>query len=238
MKSRPALIALLMLLMNLPLAGQVVRIASLSELNYTPRLVLFDDASDRSLALYERMQELATKTDVVTFYAINLDELSEEDRQKAREWSVDTPSMLYILWDFLEDGITLNPDFNSELLDELVEDMESMSQGIELYRDNKTKKAMRIFKKVFGTDRLFAPEAAYFVGLCYEKQGDFDAASNYYSEAAHRGVADACYDLGYYYETGQTSAGVRLEMACMMYEKAARQGHERAIIRLSTLRGN
>lgn len=76
MKSRPALIALLMLLMNLPLAGQVVRIASLSELNYTPRLVLFDDASDRSQALYERMQELATKTDVVTFYVINLDELS------------------------------------------------------------------------------------------------------------------------------------------------------------------
>lgn len=234
MKSK-CLLALLALGLCFPSLAQMNRYSSMSSFAGWPRVVLFEDGSERSRELYQALDDLSVRAKAVSFIVINYDEMSPEDQQKAATLTVDGPSTVYVAWDYFEEGFALRPDFDLQLLKPLVEDLEDLYEGIQLYRDQEPKRAKKKLKKLFEAEPLFFPEAGLFLGLCCEQQGKFDEAANYFSAAGRYGVADALYRLGYYYETGRSSAGVNQEMARILYHKAAQLGHENAQIRLSLL---
>ena len=227
---------LLALFMSISAYSQVVRYSSLSEVSGLPYIILFDDDSEDSRILYQHMNKLSTKVRDVSFMVINYNNMSDKDKIRAKEKMIEGPSSFYIAWDILDGGCALNKNFDLKYLKPLLVDLAELHRGIRLYRDGKYKIAKKKFVKIFGSKQLFFPEAALYAGLCFQTERKFDIAANYFSEAGRLGLAEGLYQTGYYYETGKTSAGVQIEMARVMYEKASRMGHERATIRLAGLR--
>lgn len=227
--------AFLALFLGFTSFAQVVRYASMSEFSGWPRVVLFDDDSERSREIYQSMDELASKARGVSFMVIQYDTMRDQDKQRAETMWVEGPASIYVAWDYLDEGFALRHDFDLTYLKPLVKDLEKMDEAVRLYRDQEYRSARKKFVKIFESENVFIPEAGLYAGWCYANEGQYDAAANFFIEASRYGVAEALYQAGYFYECGLTSAGIQMEMALMYYHKAARLGHENAIKRLSAL---
>lgn len=229
MKMKAVIGLLLVLLTGVPSYGKIVEISSLSEVSDYPRVVLFKDASARSSQLYDKLVKESNKNKSVVTYVINYDEMSDRDRATAYEWGA-MRSYIYIKPHWWGTAYVYNDDFNISAIDDLIKNVAEMNVAIDMFQDGEVKKAQKKFIKIFETEEGFIPEAAHYAGLCFEKQSKYDEACNCFLAAAQFGYAEAFFKMGYYYESGLTSAGRRMESAYMYYCKAARLGHEQAIL--------
>lgn len=108
-------------------------------------------------------------------------------------------------------------------------------EGMEAYRQNDFKTAMREFKASDNDVKSY-----YMLGILLEKgegvKSDFSEAAEWYRKAADKGDAAAQYRLGRLYERGQGVEESR-EEAIKLYRKSARQGYANAKQALKRLEG-
>ena len=76
----------------------------------------------------------------------------------------------------------------------------------------------------------------YAVGNYYESKNDFLQALHWYTMAANQGLAQAQFQLGLIYEEGRKGVEKSTPEAISWYEEAARNGFQKAIEKLKSIR--